>query len=85
MKAKPFTLIIAAMAISLSSFSQDVKQNIKKAITNPSAKENAAKADVYHHQKVMKDSASLVAKPSTMASRKSKGKSCSSRKRTKLS
>jgi uncharacterized membrane protein len=86
MKAKPFTLIIVAMAISLCSFSQDVKQNIKKAITNPSAKENAAKADVYHHQKAMKDSANLIAKPSTITSKKSKkSKSCFSRKRTKLS
>ncbi len=85
MKAKTYSLIITTMFFSFNSFSQDVKQNIEKAITNPSAKENAAKADVYHHQKAMKDSAEFIAKPSTtMASKKSAGKRCS-RKHSKSS
>lgn len=84
MKTKVFTLIIAGMSLSVSSFSQDVKPQVEKAINNPSAKDNAAKADVYHHQKAMTDSANLISKPGKLTSKKPGGKTCS-RKHAKSS
>lgn len=68
------------MFISFSSFGQDVKPQIEKAIINPSVKDNSAKADVYIHKKAMIDSASLIDKPKQINSSKPKGKHCSKKK-----
>lgn len=39
--------MIAAMFVSMISFSQTIKENIEKVSKDPKTAENAAKADVY--------------------------------------
>jgi hypothetical protein len=51
MNKKIFLLTTFLTALSMTSFSQTIKDNIDKAAKNPSTKENAAKADVHLHNK----------------------------------
>lgn len=75
MNMKPnFTLIATGMFLSLSSFGQNVKPQVEKAISIPSMKDNSAKADVYFHKKEMIDSSNLIDKPKPGIGRKSKSK-----------
>ena len=51
MKNKPITLLSALILLSVTSFSQTVKENIDKQMKDPKTAENAAKADVYIQKK----------------------------------
>ena len=51
MKNKPVTLLSALILLSVTSFSQTVKENIDKQMKDPKTAENAAKADVYIQKK----------------------------------
>jgi hypothetical protein len=61
----------------LSSNAQDIKQKIDKAIKDPKAKENSAKADVYtvKKKKTIIDSTKIAAKPEAIDSLERKRKS----------
>ncbi len=51
MKNKAITLLSALSLLSVTSFSQTVKENIDKQMKDPKTAENAAKADVYIQKK----------------------------------
>ena len=51
-----FTLLFAAVMVSISASSQTIKENIDKAIKDKNAKENSAKADVIIQKKIISDS-----------------------------
>ncbi|MBA2562681.1 MAG: hypothetical protein H0V14_07145 [Chitinophagaceae bacterium] len=51
MKNKAITLLSALTLLSVTSFSQTVKENIDKQMKDPKTAENAAKADVYIQKK----------------------------------
>lgn len=60
---KKFSLLItASMFISMTSFSQTIKQNIEKLSKDPKTSERAAKADVYIHgnKKISSDTTKQV-------------------------
>ena len=66
--------ITATMLISMTGFSQTVKQNIEKLSRDPKTAENAAKADVYitNKKKVISDTSAFI-QSGTHSSCKSKG------------
>ena len=51
MKNRAITLLSALTLLSVTSFSQTVKENIDKQMKDPKTAENAAKADVYIQKK----------------------------------
>jgi hypothetical protein len=55
MKKKIFTFLFAASFISISSFSQTVKDNIDKAAKDKSTTDRSARADVLIHKKTISD------------------------------
>ena len=57
---KKLHLMIAALTLSMISFSQTIKGNIEKLSKDPKTTENAAKADVYIHEKKKVISDTLV-------------------------
>ena len=72
-------ILLAGLALfaTLPSFSQDVKQQLEKAKSDPKTAENAAKADVYIHKKnrVIHDSTAI----SQATLNKKKKKKCGKR------
>ena len=74
---KKFILLTLVTSLSAGAFAQSVKQNIDKAASNPTTKENAAKADVYiHDKKVISDSTAKGKKQSLTAVDKKRKKKC---------
>ena len=57
MNKKIFTLLIGASLMSVSAFSQTIKDNIDKAAKDKNTRDMADKADVLIHKKSIADSA----------------------------
>ncbi len=77
MKNKAIILLSAFAMLSVTSFSQTVKENIDKQMKDPMTAENAAKADVYI-QKRNADSISMtqVNQPALSKKKNKKKKHC---------
>ena len=78
MKAKSFIFFLAMNLFSLGLLAQTTQQKIDKAIKDPKREENAAKADIYiHDKKKITDSVQLQsgARPEAVIKKKKK-KSC---------
>ena len=74
MKNKAITLLSALTLLSVTSFSQTVKENIDRQMKDPKTAENAAKADVYIQKK--NDSLSMQTNQPVLSGKKNKKKYC---------
>ena len=72
MKNKAITLLSAFTLLSVTSFSQTVKENIDRQMKDPKTAENAAKADVYIQKK--NDSISVQTNQPVLLGKKNKKK-----------